>query len=342
MQHREQAAARLATQVGRLSLKNPVICGSGEHVMTESAIDAAIDAGVAAVVAKSAGTSEAARRQLDSAAYAVLGPDWSIVASGEPPAGGSLLNRSGLVDVALDEWARTLARADRRAAARGAYVVGSVLPAVAEDAPAIALAMAGAGVRWIELNLSAPHATEVGDRILRIEEPAAVRDVVASVRAAVDAFLTVKLTSESADVAGLAAAAHAGGADSVCLCGRRMGFLPDPDTGLPVLGTFGAFGGGWELPLTLRWIAKTRARCEPALPILGTGGARCGRDVVRFLLAGACAVQLTTAVYTGGFAVLEQALADIARHLEEHGTSVGELVGAAADAVLTYDEAAQR
>jgi dihydroorotate dehydrogenase (NAD+) catalytic subunit len=340
MQDREHVPSALAAELGGLPLKNPVICGSGEHVMTEAAIDAAIDAGVAAVVAKSAGASEAARRQLDSATYVLLDGDWSPAAWDAPPAGASLLNRSGLVDMPFEEWAQMLARADRRAAQRGAYVVGSVLPAMPEQAPALAASMAQAGVRWIELNLSAPHATEAGDRILRVEEPAGVREIVRSVRAAVDATLTVKLTSETADVAALAAAACDGGADSVCLCGRRMGFLPDPDTGLPVLGTFGAFGGGWELPLTLRWIAKTRARSGPALPILGTGGARCGLDVVRFLLAGASAVQLTTVVYAGGTAALERVLAQLTRHLRERSTSVAELVGAAADAVLTYDEAA--
>lgn len=340
MQERDGASAAQQTRLGSLLLKNPVICGSGEHVMTEAAIDAAVDAGAAAVVAKSAGVSEAARRQLDSAAYVVLDPEWAPLAPGASPPGASLLNRSGLVDVPLEEWAQTLARADRRAGERGAYVVASVLPAAPEEAPVLARAMAAAGVRWIELNLSAPHATEAGDRILRVEDPDGVRAIVESVRAAVDATLTVKLTSETADVAALAAAARDAGADSVCLCGRRMGFLPDPSTGLPVLGTFGAFGGSWELPLTLRWIAKTRARSGPALPILGTGGARGGADVVRFLLAGASAVQLATAVYTGGFGAIERAIAELAAYLRERSTSVAELVGAATDAVLTYDEAA--
>lgn len=337
------AVAALRTTLGGVALKNPVVCGSGEHVMTEAAIDAAIDAGAAAVVAKSAGLSEAARRQLDGAAYALLGPDWAPVDGPVPPAGASLLNRSGLVDVPFDEWARRLARADGRAAERGAWVVGSVLPARPEQAPEMVGGMRAAGLRWIELNLSAPHATEAGDRILRVEEPRGVRAIVAAARAALDAdaVLTVKLTSETADVVALAEAARDGGADSVCLCGRRMGFLPDPLTGRAVLGTFGAIGGSWELPLTLRWIAKARLRLGPELPVVGTGGARCGLDVVRFLLAGASAVQLTTAVYAGGVAALEQVLAELERHLRAQGVTVAELVGVAADAVLSYDEAAR-
>jgi dihydroorotate dehydrogenase (NAD+) catalytic subunit len=56
--------ADLRIQLGGLALKNPLICGAGEHVMDEAGIRAALDAGVAAVVAKSANESEAARKQL--------------------------------------------------------------------------------------------------------------------------------------------------------------------------------------------------------------------------------------------------------------------------------------
>lgn len=332
----------VAVELGPVPLKNPIICGSGEHVMTEAALNAAIDAGAAAVVAKSAGdSSENARRQLDGAAYALLRPDWTRAPWGEASPGTSLLNRSGLMAMPFDRWASVLGRADRRAAKRDAYVVGSVLPSTVAQAAELALQVSEAGVRWIELNLSAPHATEADDHILRVEEPAAVREIVRSVRDVLSGPLTVKLTSEAADVAALAEAARDEGADSVCLCGRRMGFLPDPATGRPVLDTFGAYGGGWELPLTLRWIAKTRLRLGSELPIVGTGGARRGMDVIRFLMAGASAVQFTTAVYTGGFGVLEQALAELTDHLRERRASARDVVGVAADAVLTYAEASR-
>lgn len=301
---------------------------------------AALDAGAAAVVAKSAGDSEAARRQLDGAAYAALAPDWSVGTSDPAGPGGSLLNRSGLVDEPFDHWARVLARVDAYAEQRGAYVVGSVLPDTAEVAPLLAARMQDAGLRWIELNLSAPHATEAEGRILRCEDPASVAAITRAVRAVVDGVLTIKLTSEASDVVALAAAAREGGADIVAMCGRRMAFLPDLETARPVLGTFGAIGGSWELPLTLRWIAKTRLRLGAEVPILGTGGARCGLDVARFLLAGASAVQLATVVHVRGVAALSTALEELDTYLTRRRTSARELIGRAADAAVTYDEVA--
>ena len=56
---------RLATTIGGLRLRNPVICASGEPVMTEAGIRAALAAGVAGVIAKSVNERPDAARQLD-------------------------------------------------------------------------------------------------------------------------------------------------------------------------------------------------------------------------------------------------------------------------------------
>jgi dihydroorotate dehydrogenase (NAD+) catalytic subunit len=59
--------SRLATDIGRFALSNPVICGSGEPVMTEAGLRAALRAGAAGVIAKSVNEQPAAGRQLDRA-----------------------------------------------------------------------------------------------------------------------------------------------------------------------------------------------------------------------------------------------------------------------------------
>jgi dihydroorotate dehydrogenase len=102
-------------------------------------------------------------------------------------------------------------------------------------------------------------------------------------------------------------AALAAGADAVCLSTRSMAFVPDLHTRRPVLGTFAAIGGAWALPLTLRQVAKAYL-AHPDSSIVGTNGARDGYDVARFLLAGASAVALTSAVVTEGPNVLAQCI----------------------------------
>jgi dihydroorotate dehydrogenase len=238
------------------------------------------------------------------------------------------------------EWLQTLARADGHARSLDAFVAASLIPADPVRLPALAAAVEDAGLRWLELNLAAPHAAEArAGAIRKASRAAEVRDLTAAVRGAVSIPLTVKLTAESDDVVALARSARDGGADAIALTGRHLAFLPDPATRRPVLGTFGAIGGGWALPLTLRWIAKTRLELGRDVPLIGSNGARDGLDIARFLLAGASAVQATTVAMTEGPDGLRRMLDELANHLEADSATPADLVGAAADSALTYDEA---
>jgi dihydroorotate dehydrogenase (NAD+) catalytic subunit len=334
----------LAVTVAGLPVKNPVIAGSGEATMTLDGIVAALDAGAAAVVAKSTNESPAAKRQLSGAAYALLDDRWEPIAldatrrGGPAPRGASLFNRSGLVGTPFDDWLHVLAEADRLARLRDAYVIGSLIVADPDESARMAKAMAAAGLRWIELNVGAPHAGEASPGSVKAGADAdTVAALVRPVRDAVGIPLTVKVGGEGGVLDAIGGAADAG-ADAVCVAGRFPAFLPDLWTRRPVLGTFGAIGGAWALPIVLRWIAKARARFGPALSLIGTNGARDGFDVARFLLAGATAVQMTTAVITDGPAAISGALAELQGYLDRQGVDAAEIVGEAADHVLSYQE----
>src|SRR5204863_9576210 len=173
-------------------------------------------------------------------------------------------------------------------------------------------------------------------------DPQGVRDLVARVRAAVSIPLSVKLAAEQNDVVASAAAARAAGADIVVVMGRHMGFLPDPETRRPLLGSFGGYSGPWALQLSLRWVAKTRLGLGADVPIVGTNGVRDGTDVARFLLAGASAVQVATSVIAEGFSAITRMVDELATYLENQGVSARDIVGEAADNAMSYEEAAMR
>jgi dihydroorotate dehydrogenase len=322
-------SADLSVTVAGLELKNPVLAGSGEATATLEDLRAAVDAGAGAVVAKSANESEAAKAQLRAAEYALLDERWQPLEWGPAPRTASLFCRSGLVDEPWERWVEILVEADRYASQRDAYVVPSLIAADPREAARLARELEHVGLRWLELNVGAPHAEEAAPGAIGTDV-----DVAGAVREAVTLPLTVKGRPDQVD------AAVAAGADAVCLTTRELGFVPDPETRRPILGTFAAIGGAWSLPLTLRHIAKARLRHGPDVCLVGTGGARDGLDVVRFLLAGASAVQLTTAVLTDGPAALTNALAEVEDYLARHGVSASELIGEATDHVKTYEEVA--
>jgi dihydroorotate dehydrogenase (NAD+) catalytic subunit len=234
-----------------------------------------------------------------------------------------------------------LAQCDDAAKARDAYVVASLIVSDLDRAVSSARHIESAGLRWLELNIGAPHAEEAAPGAIRTESEAhAVMSLVRPIRQALSIKLTVKVSGQH-DPLPSVEAAWAAGADAVCLAGRSLGFLPDPTTRRPFLGTFGAIGGAWALPLTLRWIAKARIRFGPGLSIVGTNGARDGLDVVRFLLAGASAVQMTTAVMTDGPEALAAAVRRVDAYLSEQGMTARSIIGEAADHVMTYEEVAE-
>jgi dihydroorotate dehydrogenase len=326
--------SRLATRIGCFTLLNPVICGSGEPVMTAMGIRAALRAGAAGVIAKSVNENPAARRQLDRADYVRLDAD------GAPTSGPgvSLFNRSGLIQRGAAEWFAVLAAIDREARADGKFVGGSIVYATPSGAVSTAAAARSAGLRVLELNVGAPHASEAeAGAIAQETDPDRLADLVRQVRAVSQGMqLWVKLSGLSADLPVLAAAARRGGADAVCMMGRFMGFVPDLQTFAPVLGTAAAYGGGWALPIVCRFLALTRSATQGTLPLLGTNGVRSGRDVLRMGLSGAGATELLSIVMQEGFAGLTRVITELDSFLAQRDLTFQELIGRSADAMTTY------
>ncbi len=324
----------LATMIGSLSLCNPVICGSGEPVMTEAGIRAALRAGAAGVIAKSVNEQPAAARQLDRADYARLDH------LGTPTAGQgvSLFNRSGLIQRDPADWFAAIAAIDREAAQIGKFVAASVVYAAPDGAEAIAALARQAGLRVFELNLGAPHASEAAPgSIVQETDPDRLTDLVRRVRAVTEGMqLWVKLTGLSSNLPALAAAARCGGADAVCMMGRFMGLVPDLQTLEPVLGTSAAYGGGWALPIVCRFLALTRRALGPGMPLLGTNGVRSGGDVVRMALCGAGAVEVLSVTMHEGFAGLTRIIGELDEFLTGRNLQFQPLIGRLADGLAGY------
>ncbi len=307
--------------------------------MTADGIRAAIDAGAGAVIAKSVNESPQAARQLSTADYALLDDQWRVIPWDSPVRrNASLFCRSGLAQTELAEWLRMLGELDGYAQEKACIVAGSIT--VAEPGPAadIARQMQAAGLRWIEVNLSAPHGREAST-VRQVTAADVVRDYVRRVRRAVTIPVAVKLTAQTDDPLLLAKIAIEEGADMLVLTGRVQSFMPDIETQKPILGSWGAIGGAWALPASLYWVSKCWRYVSTEVPIIGTNGARSADDVLRFLLSGARAVEVASVVITHGPQILAEMIAGLQHYCERKGFStVRELVGKAAAEARGYGE----
>ncbi len=333
------AAPDLTTFVGATRLKNPLICGAGEHVMLEDGLRAGLNAGAGAVIVKSINETTAGKEQLQRTDYTLLNAIWREQPwDFSPPEGASLLCRSGLAQQSFEDWLDLVVRMDGEAQAQDAYAIASLIPADINHGLNLARRIEEAGVRILEVNIGAPHGEEAIKGAILLERDAArVRKITAAFRKAVKIPIWIKLTGQSSAIDALATSARAGGADAVTIMGRLMGFLPDIETQAPMLGTRGAIGGPWALPLTCHWIAKAREKMGPGAPIIATNGARTGLDIARFMLAGACAVQMTSAIFTGGFPVITECLREFTDYLIDKKMNARDLIGVAADRITAYE-----
>jgi dihydroorotate dehydrogenase (NAD+) catalytic subunit len=186
-----------------------------------------------------------------------------------------------------------------------------------EDFAELARRLAGVpGVLGLEVNISCPNVESRGEVFAC--DPVAASDVVRAVREAADPAHPVyaKLSPDVTDIVSVARSVADAGADGLSMINTLLGLVIDPDTMRPVLGGItGGLSGPAIRPVALRCVWQVHAAL-PDVPILGMGGIRSGLDALQFVLAGASAVSVGTAVFNDPSAVarvhaeLELALAD--------------------------------
>ena len=145
-----------------------------------------------------------------------------------------------------------------------------------------------AEVATIELNLSCPNVEEAAD---------SAAEIVAAARAATGKPLYAKLSPAAWDIAEIALAVQAAGADGLSLVNTIRGLALDPRTLEPVLGSeTGGYSGPALKPIALA--AVYRCYHATGLPIVGMGGIMTGRDALEFIAAGAGKLALGTVLFS--------------------------------------------
>lgn len=164
---------------------------------------------------------------------------------------------------------------------------------------------AHASVEVIELNVSCPNVTAPTD---------AASSIVAAARAATSKPLYAKLSPALPDIAAVACAAEAAGADGLSLTNTLRGLALDRNTLEPILATeTGGLSGPALRPVSLAAVlACARAT---RLPIVGMGGVETGEHALELLAAGASDVALGTVLFAdpGAAARVRRELNEAAR-----------------------------
>ena len=180
-------------------------------------------------------------------------------------------------------------------------LVVSISAPSAEGFASLAAELSIPGVAAIEANISCPNIEEDGKAFAMRAE--STEKVTRELRAATDLPLWVKLTPNTGEIAEVALAAEAAGADAVVVANTILSMAIDLKTFKPCLGNImGGLSGPAIKPIIVRQVFQ----CAKVLkiPVIGCGGISTAEDAVEFMLAGATAIQVGTATFLQPAAML--------------------------------------
>lgn len=176
----------------------------------------------------------------------------------------------------------------------------------------------------IELNISCPNVKDGG--MAFGVTCAGAESVVRAVRERYHKTLIVKLSPNVTNIADIARACEAQGADSVSLINTLMGMAIDIECrrSLLSIGT-GGLSGPCVKPVALRMVWQVAKAVK--IPVVGLGGISCDTDAIEFLMAGATAIEIGTANFLDP-AVTIKVRDGISDWLDRHGCKdIHEIIG---------------
>ena len=181
-------------------------------------------------------------------------------------------------------------------------------------------------IGWFEVNISCPNVH--GGGMSFGTSPEMAETVTRAVRDVTKKPIIIKLSPNVTDIASIAKACEAGGADGVSLINTLMGMRINLKTRKPIIANkTGGFSGPAIKPVAVRMIYQVYDAVK--IPIVGMGGVSTAEDVIELMLAGATAVEVGAANLVNPYASRDIIL-DLPRVMEKYGIkSLEEIIGGA-------------
>lgn len=271
----QQTDIDLSITIAGIKLRNPVMtasgtCGYGEELAPFLDLNR-----LGALVTKGVSLEPAAGN-----------PPPRIV---ETPSG--LLNAIGLQNVGLEEFVAKKLPYLRQF--RMPVIVNCYGKSIDEYRELCRRLDATEGISGLEVNISCPNVKEGG--MCFGTDPGQAHELVRAVRAATRLPLIVKLSPNVTDIALIARSVEEAGADALSVTNTFTGMAIDIETCRPVLANItGGLSGPAIRPLSLRMVWETVRAVS--IPVIGLGGIFDAADALQYLIAGARAIQVGTAV----------------------------------------------
>ncbi len=290
--------------MGAMTLQKPAMLASGILGISVDVFGRIIEAGAGAVVTKSL-----SREPWEG--Y----PNPTVLGVG----GGGWLNAVGLSNPGAANFAKMIPEK------YGAPIIVSLVGSVREDFEFMIGQFEGRAVAAYELNLSCPHVAKVGLEVG--DDPGLVRDIVSAAKNSTDLPVIAKVGLGTTHYLKTVGAALESGADAITAINTVRAMAIDIDTKRPILSNkIGGLSGSPIKPIAVRCVYEIYS--EYGAPVIGCGGISSWRDAVEFILAGASAVQVGSAIGADSIGIFGDINDGITQYMESNGFgSIRDMVG---------------
>ncbi|MBS7643106.1 dihydroorotate dehydrogenase [Candidatus Bathyarchaeota archaeon] len=297
--------SKLSVEIAKLKLRNPVMLAAGILGISGLTLTRVVEAGVGAIVTKSIGPMQ----RVGFSNPTIVEVDCGF------------LNGMGLPNPGVDAFIEELKVIKKSEVP----VIVSIFGFTSQQFETVATKVVDAGADAVELNISCPHVNEVGEIG---QNPQSVKEVVKRVKSVVSKPVFTKLSPNVTDVVKIAKAAAEAGTDAITAVNTLRAMAIDIETGRPILASkIGGLSGPAIKPIAVRCVYEISKHVD--VPVVGCGGISNWQDAVEFILAGASAIQIGTAVAYYDFNVFHDVIEGIQAYLVRKGYgSVEELIGA--------------
>ncbi|MFX0115761.1 MAG: dihydroorotate dehydrogenase [Candidatus Hodarchaeota archaeon] len=298
--------------IGDIALQYPWMVASGILGTTAALINRLGHCKVGGIVTKSVGTTPRA------------GFSNPTVIGLPGPLEGSFLNAVGLSNPGATGFIKELTDLE----SPEVPIIASVFGGDALEISQVATTLDNAMISGFEVNLSCPHGGKYGMALGTL--PETVYQVIAALKESTRKPVWAKLTPNVTDIVSIGKAAEEAGADAIVAINTLQAAIVDIWTRKLVLSHgIGGLSGPCIRPIALRCVKQLYENLE--IPIIGVGGVSTWENVVEFLLVGASAVQIGSALHR---CQPEIVFAEIAQGFENYLKNEGisnpkELVGLA-------------
>jgi len=198
--------------------------------------------------------------------------------------------------------------------------IANVSGSTVEEYAAVTRVFDDSPIDAIEINISCPNVREGG--VAFGNDPDMSARVVAACRAVTDKPLITKLSPNQTDIAGNARRCIEAGSDAFAVINTLMGMAIDVEQRCPIIGNNqGGLSGPAIKPVALLKVHQVYQVCrEHSIPIIGQGGITTAEDALEFIIAGASAVGVGTALFYDPL-ICQRINAGMVDYLERHGLS---------------------